>query len=49
MLRKVEMEIRSDEKLVLCGDLNGHMRADVLVFEEVYGGQCILVQPQLLG
>jgi hypothetical protein len=30
--------MRSDEKLVLCRDLNGHVGVEAVGFEEVYGG-----------
>jgi exonuclease III len=37
-LRKVVSDMRSNEKLVLCGDLNGHLGEEALGFEEVHGG-----------
>jgi hypothetical protein len=38
VLRKFESDMRSDEKLILCEDLNGHVGAEAFGSEEVHGG-----------
>ena len=38
MLGEVVSEIDSSEKLLICGDLNGHVGSEIDGFENVHGG-----------
>ena len=38
MLGKIRSEISKDEKVVICGDFNGHVGKDADGFEGVHGG-----------